>query len=280
MTVEPVRSVWASVFAMRHCYVLRVFTRGEEGGNHLGVITDVTGLDDAGMQQIASENGYSETIFIDWREGGVPEARIFTPAVELPFAGHPLVGAAWVLGMMGPGTVDRIRCGIGEIPFHTAEDATWVEVPMATGVESVPDLEPIAAAVGLADLVSAWRVSMPLPYVVADAGSSGAVASAEPDHEALAACDAGMLYLVDGGGDEVRARFFAAAAGVPEDPATGSAACAYAAVRLHLGQREGDLLIHQGDGIGHPSTIRLRWDPRTVSLGGSVVRDEVTIIER
>ena len=55
---------------MRHCYVLRVFTRGGQGGNHLGVVPDVTGLTRDGMQSIAAELGFSETVFLDWREGG------------------------------------------------------------------------------------------------------------------------------------------------------------------------------------------------------------------
>ena len=86
---------------MRHCYVLRVFTRGGEGGNHLGVVTDTTGLADVTMQAIATALGFSETIFIDWRAVGDPRVRIFTPAAELAFAGHPLVGAlVSFLGLM------------------------------------------------------------------------------------------------------------------------------------------------------------------------------------
>ena len=88
---------------MRHCQVLSVFTRDGAGGNPLGVITDVTGLDGAAMQAIATELGFSETVFLDSTRPGVPQARIFTPAAEIPFAGHPLVGAGWVLGAMGPG---------------------------------------------------------------------------------------------------------------------------------------------------------------------------------
>ena len=77
--------------------VLRVFTAGREGGNHLGVVNDLVDLDDAAMQQIATDLGFTETVFVDWPEGSIPFARIFTPAEELPFAGHPLVGAAWCL---------------------------------------------------------------------------------------------------------------------------------------------------------------------------------------
>jgi trans-2,3-dihydro-3-hydroxyanthranilate isomerase len=265
---------------MRHCYVLRVFTRGDDGGNHLGVVTDVTGLGDGAMQEIAADLGYSETIFIDWRETGIPEARIFTPTMELPFAGHPLVGAAWVLGMMGPGTVDRIRCGIGEVSFRTEDDTTWVRVPLSTDVEAADDIGAIARATRLPEPVGAWRVRLPLDYLVVDLGSPVAVVAADPDLESLEDHDAGLLYLTAVGSDVVKARFFAPSAGVPEDPATGSAACAYAAMRSHLGEAEGTATILQGDEIGHPSTILIRWDGSSVDLGGSVRRDEVTVLGR
>jgi trans-2,3-dihydro-3-hydroxyanthranilate isomerase len=265
---------------MRHCYVLRVFTRGDEGGNHLGVITDITGLDDEAMQDIAADLGYSESIFIDWREEGTPSVRIFTPTVELPFAGHPLVGAAWVLGVMGPGTVDRLRCGIGEVSFRTDDGTTWVRLPMSTDVAPAEDIGSVAAATRLPEPVGAWRVRLPLPYLVVDLGSPSAVATADPDLTALDEHGAGMLYLTAVGAAGLKARFFAPTAGVPEDPATGSAACAYAAVRRHLGEDRGEVSVHQGDEIGHPSTIQVRWGDGLVDLGGTVRRDEVTVIER
>jgi trans-2,3-dihydro-3-hydroxyanthranilate isomerase len=264
---------------MRHCYVLRVFTRGDVGGNHLGVVTDVTGLDDVAMQEIAADLGFSETVYVDWRRQGVPTARIFTPTMELPFAGHPLVGAAWVLGMMGPGTIDRIRCGIGEVSFDAAPDLTWVHVPMSTDVRAADDAPAILAAAGLPEPVAAWWVRLPRNYLVVDLGSPVAVAAAEPDPAALVQREI-ELYLTAMGAGVVKARFFGPAVGVAEDPATGSAACALAAVRAHLGEGRGEAVIHQGDEIGHPSQIRVSWDDHMVHLGGSVIRDEVRVLER
>lgn len=264
---------------MRHCYVLRVFTRGDVGGNHLGVVTDVTGLDDDGMQRIAAGLGYSETVFIDWREAGTPVARIFTPTTELPFAGHPLVGAAWVLGMMGPGTVDRIECGIGEVRFGAEDGLTWVEAPLSSEVSDASDVAEAMTSADLPEPVGAWLVRMPLPYLIADVGSPVAVAAARPDLDALVASDIGKLYLVAEGAGVLKARFFGPAVGVPEDPATGSAACGYAAVRAHLGDASGEVTIEQGDEIGHPSTIRVSWQDGVARLGGSVVRDEVRVLD-
>ena len=113
---------------MRHCYVVRVFTVGSDGGNPLGVIPDSTGLTDDHKQAIASDLGFSETVFLDWPEGAVPVLRIFTPAVELPFAGHPLVGTAWVLNEMGPGAT-AMRIAIGDVAVVPREDAMWVTLP-------------------------------------------------------------------------------------------------------------------------------------------------------
>ncbi len=265
---------------MRPCQVLRVFTRGDDGGNHLGVINDVTGLDDATMQIIATELGFSETIFIDWPAEKDPTVRIFTPGMELPFAGHPLVGAAWVLATLGPGTVDRIVCGVGEILFRSEGELTWVDTPLVGDVTPAPDAAAIAAEAGLPPPVRAWRAMMPLPYLVLDLGSADAVSTAEPDIPALAAQGASMTYLVGAEGEDLRVRFFAPDAGVPEDPATGSAASAYAAIRSFEGDPAGTLRIHQGAEMGHPSTIHLDWAPGRASLGGTVRRDEVRVLER
>lgn len=265
---------------MRHCYVLRVFTRGDEGGNHLGVVPDMTGLPEPVMQEIATDNGFSETVFIDWREGGVPHVRIFTPTTEIPFAGHPLVGAAWVLGMIGPGTVDRMTCEVGEIPFWMDGDEVWVDTPMSIDIQAAAEAEAVAVASGLPEPVAAWWVRMPWPYLVVDVGSSEAVASTQPDFAVLEEHDAGLCYIFAADGENVTARFFAPAAGVPEDPATGSAAAALAAILHHRGQKVGRLTISQGDRMGHPSTIKVSWDGPVVGLGGTVRRDEVRLLEQ
>lgn len=265
---------------MRPVHVLRVFTRGDDGGNHLGVVNDMTGLDTTGMQEIATELGFSETIYVDWMEGGTPAVRIFTPAMELPFAGHPLVGAAWTLSSIGPDSVSSMTCGVGEIRYRTDGDVTWVDTPLVTDVVLAEDAASIALASGIPEPVRAWRAMMPIPYLVLDLGSAEAVAGADPDIPALSAADASMCYLVGADGDDLRVRFFAPDAGVPEDPATGSAASAWAAVRSFEGETEGSITIHQGAEIGHPSTILLDWAPGRASLGGSVRRDEVRVVER
>ncbi len=243
---------------MRHCYVLRVFTRGEEGGNHLGVVTDVTGLSDAAMQQVAAELGFSETVFIDWRESQVPTVRIFTPAAELPFAGHPLVGAAWVLNVIGPGASD-LDCAVGRMGLRRDAGMMWVDCP---GNQPVQKVESSSDTV---------VVSMPLPYRLSRLAAPADVSAIQPAPD----WDEVYVWAWQDPGRSVRARFFAQNFGIAEDPATGSAAVALAAALRHEGRSQGELEVHQGEEMGHPSTIYLRWDDRRTSIGGSVMKDEV-----
>ncbi len=260
----------------RHCYVLRVFTEGDEGGNHLGVVTDVTGLDPDAMQRIAAELGFSETIFVDWRQGGTPEVRIFTPARELPFAGHPLVGAAWVLTELGPDGPTRMHCAVGEVGVRREDEAVWIDVPLDQEVETAEDAGEIVADLDLPPPTAAAWVRMPLPYLLLEMASPQEVAAAPTPRGT-----GPMVYLYAWENDEaVKARFFAPGVGVPEDPATGSAAVALAARLRAAGRPRGALEIHQGAEVGFPSTIRLRWDEAGAAIGGTVRRDEVRELAR
>ncbi len=249
---------------MRHCYVLRVFTRGTTGGNNLGVVTDVSGLSDRVMAGVAADLGFSETVFVDWRDGGVPRTRIFTPAAELPFAGHPLVGAAWVLNMLGPGGVDAIDCTVGRCAITITGDRVAITAPRAERPVRACTIE-LTEWVNPTDAVT---VSMPIDYHVIEAPSPEVVAAVQPPQLP------GDVYLWARHGDVVKARFFAPGMGIVEDPATGSAAVALATVLAARGESHGSLRIHQGDEIGAPSTIHLDWTPAAITIGGTVARDE------
>lgn len=246
-----------------------MFTRNGEGGNPLGVVPDTTGLDPAAMQGIANDLGFSETVFLDWRAGGIPHARIFTPAREMPFAGHPLVGAGWLLEAVGPGGPGRLMCEVGEVAVRQEGDLTWIDPPFGQPVE--PCSLDVA---GWVSPVSAMTVSTPLPYHLFELASPEEVASAAPPSIG------GELYLwAWEGPDSVKARFFAAGVGVAEDPATGSAAVALAARLAAGGMTEGRVTVHQGDELGAPSTIHLTWAGDRVSVGGTVVRDELRVLD-
>lgn len=252
----------------RHCYVLRVFTKDGSGGNHLGVVTDILGLDDQKMQRLATELGFSETIYLSWFEGDVPKARIFTPAAELPFAGHPLVGAAWVLLNLSPLDPDWIECPIGMVRIRQENFTTWIDVP--SGQPVAP--EPVEGMEALESVI----VEMPLPYLLIQLASPEAVhQSNSPTTDTR-----GFVYLWawEEEGRSVRSRFFAPAVGVPEDPATGSAAVALAARMRWAGASEGEVIIHQGEETGFPSRIHLRWDEGGCSIGGTVAKDEVRFV--
>jgi predicted PhzF superfamily epimerase YddE/YHI9 len=239
--------------------VVRVFTRDGRGGNHLGIHHGV--LPDAAMQLVARHLGYSETIFVDAPDDdGAVAVRIFTPSAELPFAGHPLVGATWYLA--APGTSASIRCGIGVVAGNRADaDTASIDVSYLPTVER-------ASADGSAE---SWIARMPLPYEVHRLADPQAVADYRladaPDHRLV------WAYGEDGRRDAVRARFFAAGLGVAEDPATGSAAVALAAVLRHEGTESGALTIHQGAEVGSPSRIDLAWTATGTVIGGSVADD-------
>lgn len=257
--------------------VVRVFTRGEEGGNHLGVVTDVVGLDGADMQRIATYLKYSESVFIDWPQGDIPNVRIFTPGNELPFAGHPLVGTAWVLNTMGPGGVAALRCGVGEVRISRDTEATWVATNGLGSVADADDASDWARRAGLSALVGAARVMMPLEYVLAELPTPGAVAEARVDMTVVAERFGLLAWAREG--DEVKVRFFAPGTAVDEDPATGSAAVAWARLMVARGEPKGAVTVFQGDEIGHPSTIRLQWDRELISIGGTVMHDETRMLD-
>jgi len=206
----------------RHCYVLRVFTRDGSGGNSLGVVTDILGLDDAKMQRVATDLGFSETIFLSWFEGTMPKARIFTPSTEIPFGGHPLVGAAWVLINLGPIDPGAIECATGPVRIRQADGLTWIEGAGSQPVRSVStDLGLELVAVDIAEVL------MPIPYLILQVGTPGEVQTVTPS----LAAELGEVYVWawEREGRTVRARFFAPGLGITEDPATGSAAVALAA---------------------------------------------------
>lgn len=251
----------------RICQVKRVFTRGKLGGNHLGIITDLEGLDTAAMQQIAAELGFSETIFIDQPTSPVPYIRIFTPTEEMPFAGHPLVGAAATLSPDRPDQGHApfpIRCPVGEVMLRAHPPYYWISPPFGQTVRS--GTVDFPSELGVSD---SWEVLMPLPYQVVRLGSPEEVASLE-----IPPPEWGTVYVwawIDR--ELIKARFFAHGLGVVEDPATGSAAVAWAASQLHQGQTKGHATVWQGDEIGHPSTLEVFWEPDRVEIGGRVMTE-------
>jgi predicted PhzF superfamily epimerase YddE/YHI9 len=218
--------------------VLRVFTDASGNfGNPLGVV-DASTVAAAERQRIATELGYSETIFIDLPNNGstTAQARIFTPSVELPFAGHPTVGAAWWLRERGtPVNTLQVPAGIVQISH---DDALTV---VRARAEWSPDF-----AIQELDSVDELLASEPDDY---------------PDD-----VEHYLWAWLDRDGGHIRSRMFATDLGVPEDEATGSAA---ARITDYLSR---DLTITQGKG----SQIYTTWNSEGwVLVAGRVVSDGV-----
>lgn len=229
---------------------LAVFTRDGSGGNPLAVI-DHAAVPSTRWQDVASVIGYSETVFVE--EGEVATLHIYTPARRLPFAGHPLVGAAFVLGE----ATHTLRYDTGSAVVGREGPLTHVTL---TDESEGYDVTPPSFA------VAARLIEMPLPYLVAEVADPGVVAGIEANDVADLE-EKVYVWAWEEPGRTVRARFFAPGVGVPEDAATGSAAVALVRV---LDADRGALTIHQGEEIGRPSRIELAWEGTRVMIGGAV----------
>ena len=223
--------------------VLRVFTdRAGHFGNPLGVV-DAATVEPAQHQRIAAELGYSETVFIDLPkvDSASAHARIYTPVTELPFAGHPAVGASWWLRDIGT-PIRTLQVPAGVVQVHYDDGLTSV----AARSEWAPD------------------------FAIHDLDSLGDLAAADPSD--FPDDEAHYLWAwIDESAGVLRSRFFAANLGVPEDEATGSAA-----VRItdYLSR---DLSIIQGRG----SMIDTVWSSQGwIQVAGRVVNDGVRQLDR
>ena len=283
MTVLPVLPVLPVLagLATLEVHVVDVFTDTAFAGNPLGVVLGGDALSPGQRQTIARELNLSETAFVLPVSSSPPAAdyrlAIHTPSVELPFAGHPSVGAAWVattLGLVTP-TDGRVvmECGAGLLPLD-AEGAGWRLYGGAPSLSGPLDAAAWGAVLGVG-AVSAWAAGCGLPWVVVEVASRAEVDAAGPDVRALTAlaASAGLRAEVSVfalSGSEAYVRVFALDAGVPEDPATGSAALALGVVLRQRGV-VGEVTIRQGVRMGRPSTISLRIEPAALSVAGTVV---------
>lgn len=267
-----------------------VFTDRRFGGNPLAVLPEAAGLSPEQMRQVAREFNYSETAFVlPAEQGNDRRVRIFTPGREVPFAGHPNVGTAFVLASLGEfGPVDAplevtFEEVAGLVPVSVQRrdgDRIWCEVRAPEALSLGPEL-PVAAvaeAVGLTpqdiavDRHAPKVASVGLEFVVAELVDHSALERARPDSAAFerlvrAGAAAGYVHLYvpldSPGTDEVaiRARMFAPLDGVAEDPATGSANCALAGLLADIDPGpDGDFAwrIAQGVEMGRPSLLEAR----------------------
>lgn len=281
-----------------------VFTETQFGGNPLAVIPDARSIPEDRLQLIAREFNYSETTFVYPPDDPAHTARvrIFTPTGEVPFAGHPNVGTAFVLGRCdqvfgrpvatqmvfeekaGLVAIDLLRDG-GKVA------GARVRAPQSLEFGKEVDAQDIADCIGIdvgAVATSAHLpriVSVGLPIVVAELVTLEALAMASPNMDAFARADARYwdgadrfftyLYVRTGNGiEQLQARMFAPLSNIPEDPATGSAAAALGAFLVHLDPRpelSARISIAQGIEMGRPSAVLVE----AVKQSGRVERVDV-----
>ena len=283
----------------REFVTVDVFTDRRFGGNPLAVVLNAEGLSTEQMQAVAGEFNLSETTFVlpPKDPAHTAEVRIFTPKAELPFAGHPNVGTAFVLasrGARGDTLVFEEKAGL--VPLDLLKDAAAVvgarltaPQPLSRGAEIGVDV--IAAACSLAAEDIETRNHMPCvascgtAFMFAELKSRTALAAAQPRSEIFSQhfpvdhATGIHLYLNMADGADIRARMFAPLHGVPEDPATGSANVALVGLLASL-RPEPDLSLRlriaQGIEMGRPSLLEASAEKRSgkvheMRIGGRCV---------
>jgi trans-2,3-dihydro-3-hydroxyanthranilate isomerase len=272
--------------AHRRYALVDVFTQTPLEGNPVAVFTDARGIASQVMQRVARELNLSETVFLlPASTGATAQARIFTPTQELPFAGHPVLGAAAVVAAaLDLGSVS-LQTGVGDIALEMQrEDSRVLRGDME---QRVPTPRPYRQTTQLLGALGVDEPALPVEcyengplHVLVALDSDAAVAALAPDMGALGALDGVAVSCFAGQAQRYKTRVFAPGAGVAEDPATGSAAGTLA---VHLGRHNRvpfgrRIEIHQGQEIGRPSTLYAQADTangagdvRRVLVGGSAV---------
>ncbi|MBV7378399.1 PhzF family phenazine biosynthesis protein [Maritimibacter dapengensis] len=261
--------------------VYDVFTARPFGGNPLAIIPNAAELGEAQLQKIAREFNFSETVFLYPPEaGGVAKVRIFTPTMEVPFAGHPTIGTAVMLGEAGLGPEFVLELGIGEIAVWSQGGRASFTNTRPLSVIAEPDAALVARAIGTPETTIASAPIMAgvgLEFTFVELTDRAALADLVPDvaafREGAARYPNGLdfaIYAYVRDETAVHARMFAPLDNIAEDPATGSAAAALGALLADGGSL--DLVIRQGDDMGRPSIIEVEARKDSVTVTGSAVR--------
>jgi trans-2,3-dihydro-3-hydroxyanthranilate isomerase len=265
-------------------FVVDVFTERPLEGNQLGVFSDGRNLDVEQMQRLARELNFSETVFLlpPKKEGDV-SARIFTPTKELPFAGHPVLGTAVVVGTALGLDLVRLETGLGTIPVELAREHG--EVVFGRMEQAIPSWRPYERAAELLAALGVEASLLPIEayangplHVYVALASEEMVAQLRPDVCALAELGGVAANCFAGSGRRWKTRMFAPGLAVAEDPATGSAAGSLA---VHLARHGriafgAEIEIRQGAEIGRPSLLFARAEGSAnhitrVQVAGSAV---------
>lgn len=253
--------------------IVDVFAERPLAGNQLAVVEGCDGLDNEGMQAIAREMNFSETTFVTRAGEREADVRIFTPAEELPFAGHPTVGTAWVL-TGGEGSI-TLNLQAGSVPVAFEDGVGWMTPPPVQLGDSF-DAARTAALINLP--VNALEPAYPIRFAevgprfiligVRDLSSLRAAKLNGDLHQAYLQEGLGVhgvFVFTDetyGPGADFASRMFFDTGGVREDPATGSANTAFAAYLHDLKGGEFDVVVDQGVEMLRPSRLYLKVGPK------------------
>jgi len=277
----------------RQIRVVDVFTDKPLAGNQLAVVLDGRDLSPRLMQRIAREMNFSETTFIFPPENPAHAARvrIFTPGTELPFAGHPTIGTAWVLSNEGLAKGDEFTLeeNVGPVKVRCADGLVWMTHPPLT-FGGVFAHKQVATAIGVPEDVVVHDVPAQLastgnPFVFVALRDAGAVDSAVPDTARLrklvkASGAHGVFLFASVGADRLYSRMFAI--DIAEDPATGSASGPLGAFAVKYGLVERapkvSIVSEQGTKMGRQSFVHISLDygesrdiPERIDVGGGVM---------
>jgi trans-2,3-dihydro-3-hydroxyanthranilate isomerase len=266
--------------------VADVFTDTPLAGNQVAVFTDARELPEELLQRLAREINFSETVFVySPEEDGHARIRIFTPATELPFAGHPTLGTAFVLAAPLQLAEIRLETGVGTVPVTLDRDESGAIV-FGRMTQPIPTVEPYEREQELLDALGVEGSDLPVElydngmrHVYVALPSKEAVSTLRPDLGRLGELPPVLgINAFAGSGSRWKTRMFAPAGGVAEDPATGSAAGPLA---VHLARHGriafGDEIeISQGTEVARPSTLYARAEGSAeevtrVEVGGSAV---------
>tara|TARA_B100001123_G_scaffold4962_1_gene6468 strand:- start:8745 stop:9647 length:903 start_codon:yes stop_codon:yes gene_type:complete len=267
-----------------HYFICDVFTEQRFGGNQLAVLPDAQKLSDWQMQQIAREFNFSETAFVLPAETGhTRKVRIFTPTTEIPFAGHPNIGTAFVLaetGALGKEIPDTVlfeeKAGLVSIEIQAnlgSPTSFELKAPQVLTLQEFPAIRSVAKALSLREMEIVVTTHTPtvasvgLPFLFVEVLDLSVLSQVRIDMTGFdrllveGAVPYVHVYTPKKGSTDIQARVFAPLDGVAEDPATGSANCALAALLSHYrSERDGEFswCVFQGIELGRPSTLRIR----------------------
>ncbi|MDP7515609.1 MAG: PhzF family phenazine biosynthesis protein [Arenicellales bacterium] len=267
-----------------HYFICDVFTEQRIGGNQLAVLPDAQKLSDWQMQQVAREFNFSETAFVLPAETGhTRKVRIFTPTTEIPFAGHPNIGTAFVLaetGALGKEIPDTVlfeeKAGLVSIEIQANLDSPTsfeLKAPQVLTLQEFPAIRSVAKALSLREneiVVTTHAptvASVGLPFLFVEVLDLSVLSQVRIDMAGFdrllveGAVPYVHVYTPKTGSTDIQARVFAPLDGVAEDPATGSANCALAALLSHYrSERDGEFswCVFQGIELGRPSALRIR----------------------